>query len=85
LGISGFAVAAALVVLIFKLHNEDISWIIGRHPLTASFCNGIDADLLATPGWTVPWVWAAVCALITVARTKAALKKESLHFISERK
>jgi hypothetical protein len=28
--------SAALVVLIFKPHNEDISWTIGRRPLTAS-------------------------------------------------
>lgn len=31
-GVSGVAVAAALVGLIFKLHNEDISWIIGKLP-----------------------------------------------------
>ena len=35
-GISGVAVAAALVVLIVKLYNEDISWTTGRRPLTAS-------------------------------------------------
>jgi hypothetical protein len=40
-GISGVAVAAALVVLIVKLHNEDISWTIGRRPLTASVCSRI--------------------------------------------
>jgi len=34
-GISG-AVAVALVALIVKLHNEDISWTISRRPLMAS-------------------------------------------------
>ena len=29
-GISGVAVAVALVVLIFELHNADISWVIGK-------------------------------------------------------
>ena len=54
-GVSGVAIAVAVVVLIWELHNVDAAWVIG---------------------WTVPWVWAAICALLTVVRTKAALRKE---------
>ncbi len=55
-GVSGVAVAIVLIVLIFKLKNEDVSW---------------------TIGWTVPWAWAAICAMTTILWTRSALKWES--------
>jgi hypothetical protein len=50
-GISGVAVAVALVVLIFKLHNVDISWVIGKFPFTRSafvqlFHDRMDANFM---------------------------------------
>ena len=57
-GVSGVAVAIAVVVMIWELNSVDAAWVVG---------------------WTVPWGWTVICALITVVRTKAALRNEASH------
>jgi hypothetical protein len=56
-----------MVAVIFEVKNVDVSWLVGEFPLstTSAFLSELTI-VIPYIGWRVPFVWAVICAIITV-------------------
>ena len=71
-GISGLAIAIAIILLISLLHDPNVGFVIGE-----SFRYRAVIRILTVLGWLAPWAWAAMTTTLTFFMTSKALKKEA--------
>lgn len=80
-GVSGVGVAGGVIAVIFAVENDSVGWAVGEWslPLSRSIEWTFDGEVADRYllGWSVPWLWAGVMALITIEMTKSACRQEN--------